>query len=63
MISYVDVNSPIVPINRIEQFQSELSREIIKVSWCEQFRILLRRMMLQLYRNRVRDIPSKIITI
>ena len=56
MISYVDINSPIVPINRNEHFQMELSREIAKMSWWEQFRILLKRMMLQFYRDRVRKL-------
>ncbi|XP_033226559.1 ATP-binding cassette sub-family G member 1-like isoform X2 [Belonocnema kinseyi] len=52
MIGYVDINSPIVPIKRIEQFQTTLSQEITKLSWWRQFMILLKRMMLQFYRDR-----------
>lgn len=52
MIGYVDTVSPITPIVRIEYFQTELKQEIAKISWYDQFRILLSRMMLQLYRNR-----------
>lgn len=46
--------TPIDPISRTTKHEFEFSKEIPKLSWFDQFTILSKRMLLQLYRNRVR---------
>ncbi|XP_066594181.1 ATP-binding cassette sub-family G member 1-like [Prorops nasuta] len=52
MQNAVDIKCPILPITRSNYEEFELEEEIVKVSWTDQFLILFKRMMLQLYRNR-----------
>ncbi|XP_076673414.1 ATP-binding cassette subfamily G member 4 isoform X2 [Andrena cerasifolii] len=52
MISFADTELPIVPTSRSTRPEFRVSKEIPKVSWCDQFVVLSRRMVLQLYRNR-----------
>ncbi|XP_012271259.1 ATP-binding cassette sub-family G member 1-like [Orussus abietinus] len=51
MVSYVDTRLSIVPIEK-SKYQEIEPEQISEVPWCTQFQTLLRRMMLQLYRNR-----------
>lgn len=44
--------TPIDPISRTTKHEFEFSKEIPKLSWFDQFTILSKRMLLQLYRNR-----------
>ncbi|XP_047360148.1 ATP-binding cassette sub-family G member 1-like isoform X2 [Vespa velutina] len=54
MITYVNKKLPILSITRsIKEF--ELERKHPRISWYEQFVTLFKRMMLQLYRDRVRN--------
>lgn len=52
MIAYVDAKQPIVPINRSNKYNLELLSKLEKASWTDQFITLLKRMILQFYRNR-----------
>ncbi|XP_046827924.1 ATP-binding cassette sub-family G member 1-like isoform X3 [Vespa crabro] len=58
MITYVNKKLPILSITRsIKEF--ELERKHPRISWYEQFVTLFKRMMLQLYRDRVRNNKKK----
>lgn len=52
MITCVN-NLPILPISRAK-YELELDKKNPKVFWLDQLKTLLKRMILQLYRNRVR---------
>ncbi|XP_053980636.1 ATP-binding cassette sub-family G member 1-like [Hylaeus volcanicus] len=52
MINLVDTELPIVPICRPTQREFQLPKEMPRLSWCDQFVILSRRMTLQLWRNK-----------
>ncbi|XP_043264536.1 ATP-binding cassette sub-family G member 1-like [Colletes gigas] len=52
MINAVNTELPIVPICRSKRHEFQLAKEMPKISWSDQFLILSRRMMLQLYRNK-----------
>lgn len=45
---------PTVAVSRSTSFELELEKKIAKVSWLEQFLVLSRRMLLQLFRNKVK---------
>ncbi|XP_063990040.1 ATP-binding cassette sub-family G member 1-like isoform X2 [Diachasmimorpha longicaudata] len=52
MVSAVDTKCPITPISRSPKCQFEIDDKNIKIPWWDQFCTLLRRMMLQFYRDR-----------
>lgn len=52
MMNLVDTEMPIAPICRLPGKDDQLAKRMAKVSWCDQFIALSRRMMLQLNRNR-----------
>ncbi|KAK0083884.1 hypothetical protein PV325_008003 [Microctonus aethiopoides] len=54
MVSMIDNRHPIIPIEKSPRFMMEISTEkkYSKLPWCDQFTILFKRMMLQLYRDR-----------
>ncbi|XP_011501126.1 PREDICTED: ATP-binding cassette sub-family G member 1 [Ceratosolen solmsi marchali] len=52
MISKIDMKFPIGLVNQMSPDGYKFSKEIAKISWWEQFTILLRRKMLQFYRDR-----------
>ncbi|KAL6268669.1 hypothetical protein P5V15_001800 [Pogonomyrmex californicus] len=51
MIKSVKMKLPILPISR-SKFEFEIDKKNPKISWIDQFNTLVRRMMLQIYRNR-----------
>lgn len=55
MINSVDLKYPVIPIERSLKHEIELDNNlgINKIPWHHQFFILLKRMMLQFYRDRV----------
>ncbi|KAK0157176.1 hypothetical protein PV327_011347, partial [Microctonus hyperodae] len=54
MVSMIDNRHPIIPIEKSPRFMMEISTEkkCSKLPWCDQFTISLKRMILQLYRDR-----------
>ena len=52
MVNSVESKAPLVPINR-PYSHFEVEREKYTVSWGDQFATLFKRMMLQMYRDRV----------
>ncbi|XP_015108959.1 ATP-binding cassette sub-family G member 1 isoform X2 [Diachasma alloeum] len=52
MVSAVDIRCPITPISRSPKCELEIEETSITIPWWDQFYILLRRMMLQFYRDR-----------
>jgi hypothetical protein len=56
MVSKTDIRFPIVPIDQTSPCGYKFSKEIAKISWWEQFSALLRRKMLQFYRDRVKTV-------
>lgn len=54
MVASVEIKSPILPIYRSRQ-ELELERKNPRVIWFDQFSTLVKRMMTQCYRTRVRS--------
>ncbi|XP_076227054.1 ATP-binding cassette sub-family G member 1 isoform X2 [Nomia melanderi] len=52
LMSFVDTELPIVPISPWSKEKEQFAKETISVPWLDQFVILSKRMLLQLYRNR-----------
>jgi len=54
MIVQVNTKLPLLPIFRSKS-EYEFDKKSLKISWIDQFNTLVKRMMLQIYRNRVRS--------
>jgi len=53
MIAQVNTKLPLLPIFRSKS-EYEFDKKTLKISWIDQFNTLVKRMMLQIYRNKVR---------
>jgi len=54
MIAQVNTKLPLLPIFRSKS-EYEFDKKNMKISWIDQFNTLVKRMMLQIYRNKVRS--------